>query len=247
MGLSRHIRVLSTLLLAAAFALALPLAARATTTYTLQSGTLTLTVDEYSPTDGRLYRAADPVKVAIDGATVILDPETAAIALLDLQAAPFVELALNPGTPSYEVDAYRTLIIDAFSVHAADGALLGNGSGFSFTGGASVDATLAGAGGYGSYASAAATPVMPGHLGTGSIYGGGDSVSLSGVAIGLYASPFNDSRFVITGNFDFIATASTAPVPEPGSVLLFLTGLGVASFAGRDRTGGRRKGSEFAR
>ena len=126
--LSRHIRVLRTLLLAAAFALALPFAARATTTYTLQSGTLTLTVDEYSPTDGRLYRAAAPVRIAIDGATVILDPETAAIVLLDIQASPLVDLALYPGTPSYEVDAYRTLIIDTFSVHAADGALLGNGS-----------------------------------------------------------------------------------------------------------------------
>ena len=233
--------------MAAAFALVLPFAARATTTYTLQSGTLTLTVDEYSPTNGRLVRAADPVKVAIDGATVILDPETAAIALLDLQATPFIDLALYPGTPSYEVDAYRTLIIDAFSVHAADGALLGNGSGFSFPGGATVDATLAGAGGYGTYASAAATPLMPGHLGTGSIYGGGDSVALSGVAIGLYDSPFNDSRFVITGNFNFVATSSAAPVPEPGGVVLFLTGLGVASLAGRGRGNRRRKGPRFAR
>jgi hypothetical protein len=245
-ALPRHIQVFKALLLAAVFAFALPLAARAATTYTLQSGTLMLTVDEYSPTDGRLYRAAAPVKIAIDGATVILDPDTAAIQLLDIQATPFVELSLYPGTPSYENDAYRTLIIDAFSVYAADGALLGNGAGFSFAGGASVDATLAGAGGYGSYASAAATPLMPGQVGTGSIYGGGDSVTLSGVAIGLYDSPFNDSRFVITGNFNFIAGASAAPVPEPGSVLLFLTGLGVASFAARDRRG-RRRGVGFAR
>ena len=244
---SRHIRVLRTLLLAAVFAVTLPFAARAATTYTLQSGTLMLTVDEYSPTDGRLYRAADPVRVSLDGATVVLDPDTAAISLLDLHASPLIDLALYPGTPSYEVDAYRTLIIDAFSVHAADGALLGNGSGFSFASGASVDATLAGAGGYGTYPSAPATPLMPGHLGTGSIYHSGDGVTLSGVAIGLYDSPFNDSRFVITGNFNFIANPSSAPVPEPGSVLLFLTGLGVASLAARDRNGGRRKGSEFAR
>ena len=246
MTLSRHIRVLRTLLLAAVFAFGLPLVALATTAYTLQSGSLTLTVDEYSPTDGRLVRAADPVKIAIDAATVILDPETAAIQLLDIQATPFVELTLYPGTPSYEHDAYRTLIVDAFSVNAADGALLGNGSGFSFAGGATVDATLAGAGGYGTYASAAATPLMPGHLGTGSIYSRSDGVALSGVAIGLYDSPFNESRFVITGNFNFVAS-SAAPIPEPGGAMLFLTGLGVAALAGRSRGKGRRKGWEPAR
>lgn len=246
MALSRHIRVFKALLLAVFVALALPLAARAATTYTLQSGTLLLTVNEYSPADGRLYRAADPIRVAIDAATVILDPETAAIQVLSIHATPFAELALYPGTPSYENDAYRTLIVDAFSVSAADGALVGDGAGFSFTDGVSVDATLAGAGGYGSYASAAATPMIPGQLGTGSIYGGGDSVTLSGVATGLYASPFNDSRFVITGNFNFIATASAAPVPEPGSALLFLTGLGVAALAARDRRGSRPKGAGLA-
>jgi hypothetical protein len=239
--------VLRTLLLAAAFAFGLPLAALATTAYTLQSGSLTLTVDEYSPTTGRLVRAADPVKIAIDGATVILDPETAAIQLLDIQATPFAALSLYPGTPSYEQDAYRTLIIDAFSVHAADGALLGDGSGFSFSGGATVDATLAGAGGYGAYPSVSATPLRPGHLGTGSIYSSGDGVALSGVAIGLYDSPFNESRFVITGNFNFVATSSAAPIPEPGGAVLFLTGLGVASLAGRARGKDRRKGWEPAR
>jgi hypothetical protein len=239
--------VLSPLLLAALIALGLPLAALASTSYTLQSGTMTLTVDEYSPTTGRLVRAADPVKIAIDAATVILDPDTAAIQLLDLHATPLVELSLYPGTPSYELDAYRTLIIDAFSVHAADGALLGNGSGFSFAGGATVDATLAGSGGYGSYPAASATPLMPGHLGTGSMYLGSDGLTLSGVAIGLYDSPFNESRFVITGNFSVIATSSAAPIPEPGGAVLFLTGLGVASLAGRARGKGRRKGWELAR
>jgi hypothetical protein len=240
--------VFRLLLLALISALALPLTAFAATTYTLQSGTLTLTVDEYSPATGRIVRAADPIRVALDSAMVVLDPDTAAVQILDVQAAPFAELSLYPGTPSYENDAYRTLIIDAFSVHAADGALLGNGAGFSFSGGATVDATLAGAGGYGSYPSAAAVPVVPGQLGTGSIYGGGDSVTLSGVAIGLYDSPFNDSQFVITGNFNFIASVSSAPVPEPGSVLLFLVGLGVASFAAPAGSGRRRRrGFGFAR
>jgi len=238
---SRHMAVTRALLFAAALLLVAPLPSQAMTTYTLESGTLTLTVDEYA--SGRLYRAGDTVKVAIDSATLIFDPDTAAMTVLDIQASPFVDLALYSSTPSYRNDSYRTLVIDAFGVHATDGALVGDGAGFSFADGVSVDATLGGIGGYGVYPSGPAVPVMPGQLGTGSIYGdlgSGDTVTVAGVARGFYESSFNDSRFVVTGNFNLVATR-TAAIPEPGSVVLFLTGLGVASLAGRSRGRGRRK------
>jgi hypothetical protein len=239
--------VMKALLFATAFVFASPLSSLAVTTYTLESGTLTLTVDEYA--NGRLYRAADTVKIAIDSAMVMLDPDTAELTLLDLQASPFVDLALYPSTPSYRNDTYRTLVIDAFGVHATDGALVGSGAGFTFSSGVSVDATVGGVGGYGPVPSNPAVAVIPGQLGTGSIYGdlgSGNAVTVSGVARGFYESPFNDSRFVVTGNFNLIATR-TAAIPEPGSVVLFLTGLGVASLAGRGRGRGRRKRSAIPR
>jgi len=229
--------------------LALAPAARAATTYTLDSGSIVLTVDEYSPTDGRLVRAADSVKIAIGSATVTLDPDLLAVDLLEIHATPGLELALYPGTPSSN-DGYETLAIEAIDLSAVAGALLAGG-GYGFDTSVDLDVTFGGVGGFQAAGGEAAATLSPGRLAPGSLYGdlgAGGPIKLSGVATGLFESPYGGSRFVVTANFKLSASSSAAPVPEPGAMLLFLAGLGVVSATTRrsracGRWGSRPSGS----
>jgi hypothetical protein len=224
--------------LIAAFAFGAPASALAAPiAYSLSAGSLTITVDEYSPTDGRIHRFADPVKVDITSAVLTLDAEQGTVDELAIGASPNVELALHPDTPAYEYDGYRTLIIESLGVHALGGSLLASDTGFSFAG-ADLDLTFGATGTGGSYSGDLSTA---GSLGPGPIFGdlaNGGPVSLSGTAVGVFASPFNDSTLIVTGNFTLKAVSSAEPVPEPDALLLFLAGLTVAAAsAGRSRTG----------
>jgi hypothetical protein len=214
--------------LAIVLAVALPSAARAVPVgYTLQSGSVSLTVDEYSPSEGRLYRAADTVEVAIASLTLIIDAAANAITI-DLVTRPSGSLGLDPGTPAYADVA--DLVIESFAVQAS-GVLLANDSGYRFDQYVIVDATF---GGFPS-----STPVMPGAIGQGPIFGlgGGGVVNLAGVAVGFFESPFNENRLVVTGSF---AASVVAPIPEPDAMLLFPLGLLVAGMAVRRRRSPRR-------
>lgn len=222
----------------AAFAVGAPTSVLAAPiAYSLQAGSVTITVDEYSPADGRMHRFADPVKVDITSAVLTLDAELGTVEELAFGASPWIELALHPDTPAYEYDGYRTLIVETFGLNALGGSLLADGTGFSF-GGADLDVTFGATGTGGAYSGDLATA---GSLGPGPIFGNlanGGPVSLSGTAVGVFASPFNDSTLIVTGNFTLKAASAAAPVPEPDALLLFLAGLTVAAAsAGRSRTG----------
>jgi hypothetical protein len=173
---------------------------------------------------------------------VSLDADQLAVDLLEIHASPGVELSLYPNTPSYEYDAYRSLVIESIDLSAVAGAMLAGG-GYDFDTSIDVGVTFGGVGGYGSYGGHDAVALLPGRLAPGSLYGDvatGGPIRVSGVATGYFASPYNGSRFVVTANFKLGATSSAAPVPEPGAMLLFLAGLGVvATSTRRGRASGR--------
>lgn len=219
-----------------------PCAARATT-FTLDAGSLSLTIDEYSPGVG-FYRAADAVTVDLDSVELVFDPDRMRITSLVLAASPDVELALHPGTAGY-ADGYRTLTIESFGLQANDGAVLGGGRGYAFGDDVWVNASfsVADASGAQLVYDQSAAGVFSGDMAQGPIYGALMSegpISLTGVGLGYFESPWNSSYLVVTGNFAFSASPSAAPVPEPGAALLFIWGLLVAGLSARSHRSAAR-------
>ncbi len=82
------------------FAVVLPTAAEATT-FVLDSGSISLTVDEYAPGTG-FYRAADSMTVDIDSATFVVDSDTNEIISLDIVLSSRVDRDIRSGTPVYD-------------------------------------------------------------------------------------------------------------------------------------------------
>jgi hypothetical protein len=220
-------------LLALALLVAAP--AHAVTTYTLGSGRLSITVDEYSPDAGRIQRAASTTTVDIASVLLTVDPDLGLVLDFDLSANPQIEFALPTAGSG-------TLVVESFGVSATSGRLVAGGAGFTLDADVDVSATFAGAGPYGWYVGEA-VPVMSAAVGPGPIYGnldGGGAISLAGVARGVFQSPFNGNQLIVTGDFTFTAIPVPAPVPEPDAALLFLAGLGVAFASAKRRPGARR-------
>ena len=223
------------LCVAMAIAIGMQSAAHAAMMFTLDSGSLTLTVDEYSESEGRLYRAADSVTVDIFGVVLMVDPGVDEMFSFQLTALPNVELELLPDTPSHG-DGYEMIMLNSFDVSALGGALIANDSGYAFDGGVDVAAVFGASGPGGYYESVGVAPSMS-DLGQGPVYGDlgyGESIRMAGVAVGSFDSPWNGNQLVVTGDFSFVAKAApAAPVPEPSAPLLFAAGLLVATAAVR--------------